>query len=75
MDYIKNSAQDEPIPKDQPQPPHPPFTTGGGGEGSMNSKLLCLLIRAEFQTSLWKDKTWKGIRNKRDNRTKVYAAN
>lgn len=31
MDYIKNSAQDEPIPKDQPQPPHPPFTTGGGG--------------------------------------------
>ena len=66
---MKNSAQDEPFLKDQPPPLPPPIhlLERAGEEGSMNSKTPLLLICTEFQTSLWKDKTWKGIRNKKGN--------
>lgn len=62
MELKKNSAQDEPILKDQLLL-FPPFTTLGGGEFKKKKKGInelqtpLLLIPAELQTSLWKDKT------------------
>lgn len=59
MEHRKNSAQDEPFLKDQ-LPPLPPFTTLGGDLKKKRINELqtpLLLIRAELQTSLWKDKT------------------
>lgn len=71
---MENSAQDEPILEDQFSP-SPPFTTSGGWEKKKKKRINelqnpLLLIRAEFQTSPWKDKTWKGIHNKRGNEHK-----
>lgn len=76
MDRKKNSAQEKSILKDQVLPPtsYSPLLGGRGGvvkkkNKKKNNELQTplLLIRAEFQTSLWKDKTWKYIRNKRGN--------
>lgn len=68
MDHMNNSAQDEPVLKGQlPLCHHSPLWVGVKKKKINELQTPLLLIRAEFQTSLWKDKTWKGIRNKRGN--------
>lgn len=54
MEHIGSSAQDELIVKDQLLPS--PLFTGGKKKGINELQTPLLLIRAEFQKSLWKDK-------------------
>lgn len=79
MELRKNSAQDEPILKDQ-FPLLPPFTTLGGGEfkkkkGSVNSKPLCCKSLLSFKQACGRTRPEKVLAIKEAMDTKVYAAN